>query len=164
MPGLLSQAYGATPKQAAPTAIYGYQMRSPYESENKFFKSRPEVTGMAAEDGKIILNPYSSISDTEKMAVAKNEAVRLWIRDNKPKIDINLNDSQKKFFAGTEYAQNPQAMKETIMARIISGDPSANADKAQTQAANQLLSQIEKSTAKPTITQSIMSAMGMKKK
>jgi hypothetical protein len=50
------------------------------------------------------------------------------------------------------------------MARIISGDPSANADKAQTQAANQLLSQIEKSTAKPTITQSIMSAMGMKKK
>ena len=119
---------------------------------------------MAAEDGKIILNPYSSLSDTEKMAVAKNEAARLWIRDNKPKINININDAQKKFFAGTEYAQNPQAMKETIMARIISGDPSAKADKAQTQAANQLLSQIEKSTAKPTITQSIMSAMGMKKK
>lgn len=164
MPGLLSQAYGASQKPKAQQAIFGYQMRQPYESEAQFFKSRPEVGGMAAEDGKIVLNPYSKLSQNEKMAVAKNEAARLWIRDNKPKIDININDAQKQFFAGTEYAQNPQAMKETILARIISGDPSANADKAQIQAANQLLSQIEKSTAKPTITQSIMSAMGMKRK
>jgi len=164
MPGLLSQAYGTNPKPKAQQAIFGYQMRQPYESEAQFFKSRPDVRGMAAEDGKIVLNPYSELSQNEKMAVAKNEAARLWIRDNKPKIDININDAQKQFFAGTEYAQNPQAMKETILARIISGDPSAKADKSQIQAANELLSQIEKSTAKPTITQSIMSAMGMKRK
>ena len=147
-----------------PQSIYGYQIRKPFAGEDKFFKSRPEVGGMAAEDGKIVLNPYSPLKEQEKMQVAKNEAIRLWMRDNKTEIPFNVTKEQSKAFAGTEYGGNPQALKETIVARVLTGDPSAMATPEQQNFANKLMSRITQSTQKPTITQSIMSAMGMKNK
>ena len=147
-----------------PQSIYGYQIGKPFAGEDKFFKSRPEVGGMAAEDGKIVLNPYSPLKEQEKMQVAKNEAIRLWMRDNKTKIPFDITKEQSKAFAGTEYGGNPQALKETIVARVLTGDPSAMATSEQKNFANKLMSRITQSTQKPTITQSIMSAMGMKKK
>ena len=120
---------------------------------------------MAAEDGKIVLNPYSSLKEQEKMQVAKNEAIRLWIRDNKPELPFDVTKEQAKAFSKTEYGSNPQALKETIVARILTGDPSARVATPEQQAfANKLMGKITKSTQKPTITQSIMSIMGMKKK
>ena len=145
-----------------PQSIYGYEIRKPFSGEDAFFKSRPEVGGMAAEDGKIILNPYSPLKDQEKAQVAKNEAIRLWMRDNKPKIQFDVNDKQVQSFAGTEYASDPQALKETIVARILTGDPSAQASKEQVAAANEIMQKIDKSTQKPTASESIMSAMNMK--
>ena len=147
-----------------PQSIYGYQIRKPFAGEDKFFKSRPEVGGMAAEDGKIVLNPYSSLKEQEKMQVAKNEAIRLWMRDNKPELPFEVTKEQAKAFSGTEYGSNPQALKETIVARVLTGDPSAMATPEQQAFANKLMGKITKSTQKPTITQSIMSAMGMKNK
>jgi len=163
---LLSGAYGGKPNMVAaePQSIYGYQIRKPFAGEDKFFKGRPEVGGMAAEDGKIVLNPYSSLKEQEKMQVAKNEAIRLWMRDNKPELPFEVTKEQAKAFSGTEYGSNPQALKETIVARVLTGDPSAMATPAQQSFANKLMGKITQSTQKPTITQSIMSAMGMKKK
>ena len=147
-----------------PQSIYGYQIRKPFAGEDKFFKNRPEVGGMATEDGKIVLNPYSSLKEQEKMQVAKNEAIRLWMRDNKPKLPFEVTKEQAKAFSGTEYGSNPQALKETIVARVLTGDPSAMATPEQQSFASKLMDKITKSTQKPTITQSIMSAMGMKNK
>lgn len=147
-----------------PQSIYGYQIRKPFAGENKFFKSRPEVGGMAAEDGKIVLNPYSSLKDQEKMQVAKNEALRLWMRDNKTKIPFDITKEQSKAFSKTEYAKNPQALKETIVSRILTGDPSAMATTEQRSFANKIMEKITQSTQKPTISQSIMSAVEMKNK
>ena len=149
---------------AEPQSIYGYQIRKPFAGEDKFFKGRPDVGGMAAEDGKIVLNPYSSLKEQEKMQVAKNEAIRLWIRDNKPELPFEVTKEQSKAFSKTEYGSNPQALKETIVARVLTGDPSAMATPEQQSFANKLMGKITQSTQKPTITQSIMSAMGMKKK
>jgi len=162
---LLSNAYGKQNMVSAePQSIYGYQIRKPFEGEDKFFKSRPEVGGMAAEDGKIVLNPYSVLKEQEKMQVAKNEAIRLWMRDNKTEIPFNVTKDQSKAFSGTEYGSNPQALKETIVARILTGDKSAMATADQRLAANKIMEKITQSTQKPTISQSIMSAMGMKQK
>lgn len=162
---LLSNAYWKQNMVSAePQSIYGYKIRKPFGGEDKFFKSRPEVGGMAAEDGKIVLNPYSPLKEQEKMQVAKNEAIRLWMRDNKPEIPFEITKEQSKAFSGTEYGSSPQALKETIAARILTGDPSAMATPDQQSAADKIMGEIIKSTQKPTIAQSIMSSMGMKRK
>ena len=163
---LLSGAYGGRPSMVAvePQSIYGYQIRKPFAGEDKFFKGRPEVGGMAAEDGKIVLNPYSSLKEQEKMQVAKNEAIRLWMRDNKTEIPFNVTKEQSKAFSGTEYGNNPQALKETIVARILTGDQSSMATPDQQSFSNKIMEKITQSTQKPTISQSIMSAMNMKNK
>ena len=111
----------------------GYEIREPYEGEISYFEQNPEVAGMAAEDGRITLNPYTDISPEEKMSVAKNEAIRLWMRENNVVPVLKLTKDQKKMFEGTEYGEqgNEKFLKQSIVARILSGDPSANATKHQ---------------------------------
>ncbi len=114
-----------------PNKIYGYEIREPYLSELSFFKGRPEVAGMATEDNKIILNPYSSLNDREKQAVLKIEAARLWMKENKIGLDFELTPEQIGKFKNTEYGQNPTALKESIISRIIVGDPSVGTTTSQ---------------------------------
>lgn len=103
-----------------------YRIRDPFPSEDAYFKSNPTVAGMATEDGKIILNPYSGLSPTEQEGVIKNEGARLDMRAmDLP--DFQITDEQRDQFVGTPYADNSQAMRETILGRIISGDPSVGA-------------------------------------
>jgi hypothetical protein len=112
--------------------MFGKKIRSKlFHGEDKFFKERPEVAGMAAEDGSVILNPYSSLSKKELSAVAQNEALRLKMRDDDFDPNFDLTKDQLKFFKGTEYEKNPKAMRQTILARIYSGDPSAMATEDQ---------------------------------
>ena len=126
-----------------------FGMRDPYESELKFFKSRPEVAGMATEDNKIILNPYSKISKEEQQAVANNEAMRLFMKVAKIAPEFELTSEQAKFFKGTEYEKDPVAARQTILARILSGDPSAkNVTEEQQKAAQDFLKYLEQ--FKPT--------------
>ena len=124
--------------------VYGYDIRDPFPGEDAFFKSNPGVAGMAAEDGKITLNPYSTLSDTEKAAVAENEAIRLWMRDNDVVPDFSVSDAQRSIFAGTEYGkpENDKFLKQTIVARILSGDPSAQATSEQVAFAKKVKEQI----------------------
>jgi hypothetical protein len=102
-------------------------IRTPEESELEYFKSNPTVSGMAAEDDKIILNPYSKLSKKEQDAVALNEYGRIVMRTN-PQFAPNfvLSDEQSKFLNGNTYKDAPeQDRMATIAARLLSNDPSA---------------------------------------
>jgi hypothetical protein len=130
-----------------------YSEREPYPSELKFLKDRPDVGGMATEDNRFIINPYSPLSDEQKNAVRLNETSRLWMRnsDESERPNMRLRRSQKKAFNtmqnGRPYSQNPQDIKETIIARIISGDASAGkTTRKQRKYAERLKSKIESDT------------------
>jgi hypothetical protein len=84
---------------------------------------------MATEDGLIILNPYSPLSPEEKRAVAMNEAARLKMRSGDVgRPNFEMTPDQRDFFQtirrGSPYGAE-QDIRETIVGRIISGDPSA---------------------------------------
>jgi hypothetical protein len=105
----------------------GVQMRKPYEGEIKYFKENPKVAGMATEDGKVILNPYTNLRPDEYQSVATNESARLLIK-KEPSLrpDFELTDQQMRFLDSTTYRNASDAdRKATIAARILSGDPSA---------------------------------------
>ena len=122
-----------------PKRVIGYPVRSKlYPGEDSYFKANPRVAGMAADDGAVVLNPYSTLSQQEKDAVALNEAYRLHMREMGYEPRGKLSDDQAKFFKGTEYEKNPVAAYQSILARILSGDPSANATDEQAMEAEQL--------------------------
>lgn len=110
-----------------PETVLGYALRKPYAGEDEYFRANPNVAGMAAEDGRIVLNPHSKNSAEGQRAVAKNEAIRLWMRENKTAPDFELTPEQMAQFEGTEYGKPENALnaKHTIIARILTGDPSA---------------------------------------
>lgn len=95
-----------------------------YPGEDSYFKSNPTVTGMAAEDGRVILNPYSTLNDNEKQSVYLNEASRLHMRSNGTP-SFNLTDEQTKFLNSNTYKDaSDDDRRATVLARIISGDSS----------------------------------------
>lgn len=98
--------------------------RSPYESELNFFKSNPHVSGMATEDEKVILNPHSNLTPEHAQSVYQNELARLHLRKKTNKPQFALTEKQKEFFKDYP-SKNPQDIRDTIIGRIISGDPSA---------------------------------------
>ena len=104
----------------------GYSVRGElYPGESQYFQKNPHVSGMAAEDGKIILNPFSP-EGVDKEAVIKNEALRLYMKDNNIEPSFEITDKQRKYFKGTPYEKNPLEMLRTLLSRIYTGDPSAN--------------------------------------
>lgn len=97
-------------------------LRSPYESELEYFKKNPKVAGMATEDQKVIFNPYSEVHPKYSENIYKNEVSRILMRNSKNRPDFDLTEEQKKSFKGYGSEQD---IKETIMARALSGDESA---------------------------------------
>ena len=101
--------------------------RKPYESEIIFFKSNPTVGGMATEDNKIIINPFSNLKDQEKNSVALNEYGRILMKtipNLKP--TFKLTKDQENFLNSNSYKDaNEQDRLDTIAGRLLSGDPSA---------------------------------------
>tara|TARA_R110000787_G_scaffold76830_6_gene169221 strand:- start:130 stop:645 length:516 start_codon:yes stop_codon:yes gene_type:complete len=96
-----------------------------FPSEDAYFKENPDVTGMVSGDDMIVLNPYSALSPKEKSAVQVNEYARLVMkqRDFRPGFDIT--PGQSSMLDATTYKGAPQqARRETIAARLASGDPS----------------------------------------
>ncbi len=106
---------------------YGYQTRRPYDSEKKYFKDNPNVAGMAAEDGKIVLNPYSKNTPQQQQSVVQNEAIRLWLRKNNFNPQFDVTPKQAAAFANTDYGkpENIRHLKHSLIARYLSGDPSS---------------------------------------
>lgn len=124
-----------------PDDMLGYKIRdSLHPGEDDYFRKNPHVTGMAAETGDVILNPYAA-AGVNKQAVAKNEALRLFMRDKNINPSFAITPEQRARFAGTSYGSDDNALRQTIVARIYSGDPSANASDEQTQYTNMLIQQ-----------------------
>jgi hypothetical protein len=108
-----------------PEGVYGVGMREPFESELDYFKKNPHVAGMAAEDDKIILNPYSTLKPQEREAVKLNEAARVHMRRGMlPAPRYELTPEQEKAFSAYGTG-NIDDIRQTLAARILSGDPSA---------------------------------------
>jgi hypothetical protein len=102
-----------------------YPVRAPYSGEDSYFKANPHVGGYAAEDQAVVLNPYAPLTDAGRSSVALNEAARLHMMDSGAIHNFPLSPHQQQFFANTPYGSNPQMAKHTVVARLISGDPSA---------------------------------------
>jgi hypothetical protein len=105
--------------------LLGYEMRSAYPTENAFFKNNPHVGGMASEDGKVVLNSFSPLNPQERESVARNEALRLFMRDKNFAPTFGLTPEQQMQFQGTAYGDGNMDARHTILARMLSGDPSA---------------------------------------
>lgn len=108
-----------------------------YDGEDEFFKGNPHVGGMAAEDDTVILNPYSKLSKAEKEAIIQNEKARLTMRNGYARPNFDLTEEQAKAFEN--YSPDIQDQRETVVGRIISGDPSqGNITEQQRQYAEEL--------------------------
>ena len=100
----------------------------PYPGEAEFFRLNPQVAGYAAPDKTVVLNRHSPLSDASKMHVAINEAARHHMMDQGTLHRFPLTDGQRGFFqreSPGHYARDPQMVRHSIVARLISGDPSA---------------------------------------
>lgn len=100
--------------------------RKPYPSESTYFQNNPAVSGMATEDGRIALNPFSNLSPQQYGAVGMNEAARLAMRNDNLRPSFSLTPQQSSMLGGTTYANaNEDDRRATIAARLLSGDGSA---------------------------------------
>jgi hypothetical protein len=98
------------------------EQREPWPSEVKFFRKHPHVEGMAAEDGRAVLNPFSKLTEVQKAAVALNEAARIFMERKRLVPSFGLTRAQADAFA----AYGPiTAQRATIAGRLLSRDPSA---------------------------------------
>lgn len=104
---------------------FGYQQREANQEESEWFEANANISGYASDDGYIVINPFSNLSKKELEGVCINEAIRLFMREHEISPKIQLTQLQTDFFKGTAYEGMPDAAKQTIIARIISGDPSA---------------------------------------
>lgn len=109
----------------AQQGILGFGYRPPYQTENAFFAANPHVGGMASEDARIVMNPHSTLKPEERQAVAHNEAMRLWMQQNNFSPDFQITPEQQQSFQGTAYGSDPAALRRTLLARMLTGDPSA---------------------------------------
>jgi len=119
--------------------VYGIGLRPDlYSGEEEYFKKNPHVAGMAADDNRIIMNPYSKLTDAEKQAVMLNEAARVHMRTgNIEPPRFALTPEQESAFS--TYSADPLDRASTVAARILSNDPSALAPTPeQTQYVQQL--------------------------
>lgn len=105
-----------------PRKVWGIPVREPTPSEVEWFENNPKTAGMAAEDDKIILNPFTTLGKNELESVARNEASRVHMRRGGLRPTFDLTDAQKAAFS--EYG-DIQDQRETVAARLASGDPSA---------------------------------------
>ena len=100
----------------------GVEERAPSPSEEAFFRSRPDVAGMAAEDGRVVLNPHSPLDAVEKEAVALNETARVLMRRHPAlRPEFSLTPDQAAAFHGYGSLDD---LRATVAARLLSGDPS----------------------------------------
>ena len=95
--------------------------RQPNISELHYFRNNLTVGGMATEDSKVIINPFSTLSDDEKNSVRINETVRIKLR-KRPIKNFPITPEQTESFKTYGSKQN---IIDTIIGRIVSGDPSA---------------------------------------
>lgn len=113
--------------------IAGIPMREPFKGELDYFRKNPSVAGMATEDNKVIISPFTQLNEQQKRAVAINEAARVWMRTKKEYApDFSLTKEQEQFLDTTTYRNAPESDRlATIAARLLSNDTSAGVPTAE---------------------------------
>jgi hypothetical protein len=106
-------------------SYFGYFVRKASQEEVQWFKVNQNVSGYASDDGFIVISPFTKLSKKEIKSVCINEAIRLFMREYQINPKIKLTRMQTNFFKGTVYENNADEACQSIIARIISGDPSA---------------------------------------
>jgi hypothetical protein len=112
-------------------AILGYATRPATRAERDWFSRNLRVAGYAAEDRAIVLNPCRKLSKQERRSVCLNEAIRLLMREWSVVPEVALTKKQLSLFRGTAYQDDDAALRQTVIARIIAGDPSSGAPTAE---------------------------------
>lgn len=123
-------------------------MREPFDSERDFFSKNKGVGGMASQDNRVVLNPFSKLNPEEMRSIVQNETYRVNVRTGKmPRFKGSLTPEQMSFLNNTEYysGASEEDRIDTIMARLISGDPSAG------QPSSEQLDYIRSLRTQPTI-------------
>jgi hypothetical protein len=95
---------------SAPNLSRYYTSDAKKEELLDYFKSNPNVSGMAIGAGlngidgdrRVVLNPYSNLTDEQKQSVVRNEKYRHYLNEN-PVYLFNPTLEQYKFFEGTPY-------------------------------------------------------------
>ena len=113
--------------------IAGIPIREPFKGELDYFRKNPSVAGMATEDNKVIINPFTALNEQQKQAVALNEAARVWMRTKKEYApDFSLTKQQEQFLDTTTYRSASKSERmATVAARLLSNDTSAGAPTAE---------------------------------
>jgi len=75
--------------------------------------------------GVIKLNPEIFNDERDALAVAWNEALRLWMDDHDYVPEFEVTEEQKQALSETAYPGDEDAMAQTVMARIITQDTSS---------------------------------------
>lgn len=110
--------------------------RMPHPKELEFFHQNRSVAGYASSDGKIVMNPFANLAPEERHAVMQNELYRLLTRDQVlPRFAGELTSEQAKTLAANPFYSKatPEEQVDTVMGRLLSGDPSAGAPSPEQQ-------------------------------
>lgn len=107
-----------------------YPLRSPDAAEATWFASQPDVAGYAAPvppgtQRQVVLNPL--LSADSQQAVHANEGIRHFMYETGQSPSFGLTPSQRTllaFYGNGAYAAHPEAARQTIVARMLSGDQS----------------------------------------
>ena len=74
--------------------------------------------------GTIVINPAVLQDKRDALAVAWDEALRLFMEDTGFEPEFGITPEQEKFFKNTDYADDEGALRKTIVARIATFDTS----------------------------------------
>jgi len=106
---------------------HGIGVRDPHFSEMEWFGEHPDIPGMATEDNMVIINPFMSMDEKKKQAIIQNETARAFMKKFNFRPNFHIHPEQMKYFStinkGKAYGSE-QDIRETIVGRILSGDPS----------------------------------------
>lgn len=102
-----------------------------------FFRKNPHISGMAngaglnGSDPKsprvVMVNPFSKLPPENRKLLIENERLRHFMAETGEDPAFDPTPEQTQFFKGEEYGkpENKKYLKQTIVSRIITGDPSA---------------------------------------
>lgn len=178
---ILKQYLLGSKRQPIPFKKPDYPVVPPDAETLQYFKENPGTTGMAygaglnASDPKsprvVTLNPYSGLTPNQQQYLIDNEKLRHFMDEKNYNPSFKPTPEQVSFFKGAEYGkpEHEKYLKQTLIARIITGDESAgNFTNEQAQEAAKIFQQYQKereslSFAKPKLADTVMSALRMKK-
>jgi hypothetical protein len=134
----LSSLAKAKGEQREPTSVFGYPVKSAKElGLDEAFRKMPQVAGMAWGGGEnnspvseprvVVSNPYNTTQGTplSRAGLYMIEAARHRMNEQGYKPSFPFSPEQRtwqKSFGDMPYASNDEALKQSIVSRIVAGD------------------------------------------